>query len=94
MKKSELIHILNIALVFVETSNEYNDDYVEEENNYRALLEKLNNSEVEGLNNEDIEVMIDACQNAMHELSMNMNGEADDEIDEIIMIKNKLENLL
>lgn len=93
MKKSELIHILNIALVYVECCNEYSDDYVEEENNYRALFEKLNNVDVEGLNNEDIEVMIDACQNAVIELDMNMNGEANEEIDDIIRIQNKLENL-
>ena len=94
MKKSDLIHILNIALVYVECCNEYSDDYLEEESNYRSLLEELKNKEVEDLSVYDIEVMIDACQNAFVELDMNLNGEAEEEIDEIMIIKNKLENLL
>ena len=94
MKKSDLIRILNIALVFVESCNEYSDDYLEEESNYRVLLEKLSNIDVEDLDNEDIEVMIDACQSAMNELLMNMNGEADEEVNEIMRIQNKLEDLL
>ena len=94
MNKSDLIRILNIALVYVECCNEYSDDYLEEESNYHSLLEELKNKEVEDLSEYDIEIMIDACQNAFIELDMNMNGEANEEIDEILLIKNKLENLL
>ena len=93
MKNENLIHILNIALIFVESCNEYSNDYLEEENNYRSLLEELENKDVKDLSAYDIEVMVDACQNAIHELSMNMNGEANEEIDEIIRIQNQLENL-
>ena len=97
MKKEDLIYILNVALVYVECCNEYSHDYDEEEKQYRELLHKIEKENYEKFSKEEIEILIDACDNAIEEKEMNemsFDKEYYDEIYDIVDVQNKLKEQL
>ena len=95
--KNQLINILNVALVYVECCNEYSNDYLEEENNYRELLHKIEKENYQDFSKEEIEILIDACDNAIEEKEMNemnFDNEYYEEVNDIINVQNKLKEQL
>lgn len=102
--KNQLIRILNVAISYVECCNEYSYpyieeeyNYIEEEYNYKELLHKIEKENHEDFSKEEIEVLIDACNNAMEELEMNeinFNNEYYEELNNIVDVQNKLKEQL
>ena len=91
--KNQLVNILNVALVFVECCNEYSHDYDEEEKQYREILYKIEKENYQDFSKEEIEILIDACDNAIEEKEINelkFDAEYYEEVNDIVNVQNKL----
>ena len=69
--KNQLINVLELALDYARCCNEYSNDYIEEENQYEELLLKVKNENYQDFSKEEIDIILDACDNAYENVEMN-----------------------
>lgn len=90
--KDKLINVLGLALTFARCCNEYSDDYKEEEEQYEELLHRIKKENHQNFSKEEIEVILDACDNAFEEIDYSQSSYQRN-IDDISDVIYKFRNL-
>ena len=69
--KEQLINVLELALNYARCCNEFSNDYKEEEEQYAELLHKIKKENHENFSKEEIDIILDACDNAYENTIIN-----------------------
>ena len=69
--KEQLIHVLSLALNYARCCNEWSNSYVEEEKQYEELLSKIEKEDYQDFSDEEIDIILDACDNAYENVIIN-----------------------
>lgn len=69
--KNQIINVLELALNYTRCCNEWSNDYIEEEKQYEELLYKIKKENYQDFSEEEIDIILDACNNAYENVEIN-----------------------
>ncbi|MCH5167838.1 MAG: hypothetical protein J1F35_08165 [Erysipelotrichales bacterium] len=69
--KDQLINVLELALNYARCCNEFSNAYEEEEKQYEELLHKIKKENYQDFSKEEINIILDACDNAYENVEIN-----------------------
>ena len=93
--KDQLINVLELALNYAQCCNEFSNDYEEEEKQYAELLLKVKNENYQDFSEEEMDIILDACDNAYENVAINgayNQNTYDSDMEDISCIKYKFKN--